>query len=115
LCCCLRLGTLLSRPAAAPAVAPLSLRDALPICFSSCSPSGSGSSSPPPGPPPPPPGLMCRRKSCTLARNSAESSSGGTAWCWWRSEEHTSELQSRFDLVCRLLLEQKKNREKTDH
>src|SRR5699024_11786021 len=28
-----------------------------------------------------------------------------------RSEEHTSELQSRFDLVCRLLLE-KKNSEK---
>src|SRR5699024_12871486 len=27
-----------------------------------------------------------------------------------RSEEHTSELQSRFDLVCRLLLE-KKNQE----
>src|SRR5699024_12613723 len=33
---------------------------------------------------------------------------------WWRctpahrSEEHTSELQSRFDLVCRLLLEKKK-------
>src|SRR5699024_12534517 len=25
-----------------------------------------------------------------------------------RSEEHTSELQSRFDLVCRLLLEKKK-------
>src|SRR5699024_11330837 len=25
-----------------------------------------------------------------------------------RSEEHTSELQSRFDLVCRLLLENKK-------
>src|SRR5699024_11982820 len=25
-----------------------------------------------------------------------------------RSEEHTSELQSRFDLVCRLLLEDKK-------
>src|SRR5699024_12060659 len=31
----------------------------------------------------------------------------------WRSEEHTSELQSRFDLVCRLLLE-KKNIEKND-
>src|SRR5438067_8017931 len=37
-----------------------------------------------------------------------------------RSEEHTSELQSRFDLVCRLLLEKKKkiarprhNREKS--
>src|SRR5207247_4201244 len=25
----------------------------------------------------------------------------------WRSEEHTSELQSRVDLVCRLLLEKK--------
>src|SRR5699024_2130517 len=27
-----------------------------------------------------------------------------------RSEEHTSELQSRFDLVCRLLLEKKNNK-----
>src|SRR2546428_6420081 len=27
---------------------------------------------------------------------------------WMRSEEHTSELQSRSDLVCRLLLEKKK-------
>src|SRR5437868_10665184 len=26
-----------------------------------------------------------------------------------RSEEHTSELQSRFDVVCRLLLEKKNN------
>src|SRR5438105_11433941 len=32
---------------------------------------------------------------------------GGLA-AWWRSEEHTSELQSRVDLVCRLLLEKKK-------
>src|SRR5437868_10993239 len=36
---------------------------------------------------------------------------------WWllltttRSEEHTSELQSRFDLVCRLLLEKKKKKQ----
>src|SRR5699024_11946389 len=29
-----------------------------------------------------------------------------------RSEEHTSELQSRFDLVCRLLLEKKKKLKK---
>src|SRR5438067_3260421 len=29
--------------------------------------------------------------------------------CAKRSEEHTSELQSRFDLVCRLLLEKKNN------
>src|SRR5438067_3929041 len=33
-----------------------------------------------------------------------------------RSEEHTSELQSRFDLVCRLLLEKKKTtQEYRDH
>src|SRR5699024_11999043 len=31
-----------------------------------------------------------------------------TIGCFSRSEEHTSELQSRFDLVCRLLLEKKK-------
>src|SRR5438034_6683037 len=30
--------------------------------------------------------------------------------CWGRSEEHTSELQSHSDLVCRLLLEKKKRR-----
>src|SRR5438874_9174964 len=30
----------------------------------------------------------------------------------WRSEEHTSELQSRRDLVCRLLLEKKKKKNK---
>src|SRR5438067_5500544 len=32
-----------------------------------------------------------------------------------RSEEHTSELQSRFDLVCRLLLEKKKKKINSDH
>src|SRR5438874_10748438 len=38
--------------------------------------------------------------------------SGAGDCCWSaraRSEEHTSELQSRRDLVCRLLLEKKKN------
>src|SRR2546429_1692026 len=37
---------------------------------------------------------------------------GGTDWgtdAVKRSEEHTSELQSRLHLVCRLLLEKKKN------
>src|SRR5256885_6524561 len=29
--------------------------------------------------------------------------------CGWRSEEHTSELQSPCNLVCRLLLEKKNN------
>src|SRR5699024_12111377 len=33
------------------------------------------------------------------------------SWKALRSEEHTSELQSRFDLVCRLLLEKKKKHE----
>src|SRR6266536_3780511 len=28
----------------------------------------------------------------------------------WKAEEHTSELQSRVDLVCRLLLEKKKKK-----
>src|SRR5687768_18140951 len=32
-----------------------------------------------------------------------------------RSEEHTSELQSRLHLVCRLLLEKKKKKEKYKH
>src|SRR5438094_6478627 len=33
---------------------------------------------------------------------------------WDRSEEHTSELQSPYDLVCRLLLEKKKKYTKTN-
>src|SRR5438132_4071136 len=32
-----------------------------------------------------------------------------------RSEEHTSELQSHSDLVCRLLLEKKKNKTQKQH
>src|SRR2546422_8294395 len=32
-----------------------------------------------------------------------------------RSEEHTSELQSRLHLVCRLLLEKKKKKKKSQH
>src|SRR5438094_3761841 len=35
----------------------------------------------------------------------------GPAPCFRRSEEHTSELQSPYDLVCRLLLEKKKKTE----
>src|SRR5690606_39543647 len=39
---------------------------------------------------------------------------GPRCGAWWscctRSEEHTSELQSREKLVCRLLLEKKKNK-----
>src|SRR5262249_59674149 len=41
---------------------------------------------------------------CTLPRLFTVSS----LWAWLRSEEHTSELQSLTNLVCRLLLEKKK-------
>src|SRR5438105_10673435 len=57
----------------------LSLHDALPICRGSAAPEGK------------------RRLGDRRARLHPH-----------RSEEHTSELQSRVDLVCRLLLEKKK-------
>src|SRR3712207_9178986 len=64
----------------------LSLHDALPICSSFCSTAASASYT----------------SSRTGARAAGGSLSSG------RSEEHTSELQSRQYLVCRLLLEKKK-------
>src|SRR5438034_6181952 len=54
----------------------------------------------------------------TLFRSDRPDRLSGTRPCWRartppsscvRSEEHTSELQSHSDLVCRLLLEKKKN------
>src|SRR5437868_12869222 len=42
------------------------------------------------------------------ARRGSISTSRGSPGSRERSEEHASELQSRFDLVCRLLLEKKK-------
>src|SRR2546427_7772605 len=44
----------------------------------------------------------------TAPAGSAEKG-GVSAWPARRSEEHTSELQSQSNLVCRLLLEKKKN------
>src|SRR2546421_6871542 len=52
-----------------------------------------------------------RRRLCMLERQRLQrflSELGGRHL--GRSEEHTSELQSRSDLVCRLLLEKKKNK-----
>src|SRR5689334_23574018 len=37
------------------------------------------------------------------------------ATSYFRSEEHTSELQSQFHLVCRLLLEKKKKKKNKNH
>src|SRR2546428_11634897 len=45
-------------------------------------------------------------RSCARRRSAGPGARPGT--CLSRSEEHTSELQSRSDLVCRLLLEKKK-------
>src|SRR5204862_7340535 len=43
-----------------------------------------------------------------IARVAAPACFVALTWATKRSEEHTSELQSRRDLVCRLLLEKKK-------
>src|SRR5689334_23786964 len=47
---------------------------------------------------------VAARASPAVARDGLDAAVGGDA----RSEEHTSELQSQFHLVCRLLLEKKK-------
>src|SRR5205809_4619509 len=83
-------------PTASPGISTLSLHDALPIC------GGSGS------------GLIVVK--CVAENRHGESSRGivdvvprrRSVTPFSRSEEHTSELQSRLHLVCRLLLEKKK-------
>src|SRR5947207_6095270 len=80
-----------------PAIYTLSLHDALPI---SCSPR---TRDPCPARSPPCHAGCCRRPPPAPAARPARPRS--------RSEEHTSELQSHSDLVCRLLLE-KKNKQK---
>src|SRR5689334_24701847 len=67
----------------------LSLHDALPICQTASAKSKTG-------------------RSKANAKPRAASVSG-------RSEEHTSELQSQFHLVCRLLLEKKNSSSATRH
>src|SRR5437868_8945671 len=53
---------------------------------------------------------LVRGKDLAWQQRKAESFIYTPRFCGYdrRSEEHTSELQSRFDLVCRLLLEKKK-------
>src|SRR2546422_8545785 len=75
----------------------LSLHDALPICVSSVR-------------------SWCSRRACRRREPSSRARSASaiapdrpaTPRPIPRSEEHTSELQSRLHLVCRLLLEKKK-------
>src|SRR2546421_7953608 len=66
----------------------LSLHDALPICTSRSS--------------------IFNRPRRSMRMSSRHSTSTKCRCIKRRSEEHTSELQSRSDLVCRLLLEKKK-------
>src|SRR2546425_9380243 len=80
----------------------LSLHDALPICLSACRPGRAlaladrGAT----------PRCHCRQPSDAWAAFNRCDVHRGVAP---RSEEHTSELQSLAYLVCRLLLEKKKN------
>src|SRR3989442_9183986 len=71
----------------------LSLHDALPICARSSDSEEWSSSGPTP---------RCSDKRVGGPHATSKRAS------WGRSEEHTSELQSRPHLVCRLLLEKKK-------
>src|SRR5207302_8807911 len=102
---CLRLSTrhFATQPPSTPPIYPLSLHDALPIF------------------PPPLEAIHSRashvRPSYALPWKTNPAKLGLAAFspstilaacCWSRSEEHTSELQSRENLVCRLLLEKKK-------
>src|SRR5438477_9596433 len=73
---------------ATPEIYTLSLHDALPISSWSCRPPRLATRASPGSPP---------------ASRCTSSTAGGSG----RSEEHTSELQSHVNLVCRLLLEKK--------
>src|SRR5437773_6452116 len=76
--------------ASRPARAPLSLHDALPICsLARC----------------------VTNRSVSPSRSTSPQAT--PMFPWARSEEHTSELQSHHDLVCRLLLEKKNIRRTT--
>src|SRR5690606_41029445 len=106
--------SILFHPAAHPPLCPLSLHDALPLSTCFCSSAESLLSF----------SALLKASGVRLSRNawrlspaafSASARWGCSRSAWIlpvdasRSEEHTSELQSRENLVCRLLLE-KKNR-----
>src|SRR5207237_10871532 len=72
----------------------LSLHDALPIWSGSWCPSVRHA--------------VCRSSALRTSWPCVSSQSQSNSGCLPRSEEHTSELQSHLNLVCRLLLEKKK-------
>src|SRR2546422_7695887 len=81
----------------------LSLHDALPISKTSCHATHSS-----------PPCLPSSRSPRGATWSRCGSKCGEETGRRWRSEEHTSELQSRLHLVCRLLLEKKKKKTTSD-
>src|SRR6266480_274572 len=52
--------------------------------------------------------ISCSARRCCPSGRGARRRAARRAAARWRSEEHTSELQSHVNLVCRLLLEKKK-------
>src|SRR5690606_39284597 len=104
------LSGLLAKGAASSVLSPLSLHDALPISSARAWWKTTVMARP---------GLSTRAASWKAAvirawyRSRSRPPTGSTTASWEgsvrRSEEHTSELQSRENLVCRLLLEKKKS------
>src|SRR5690606_39656115 len=85
---------LLYREHCTSAIHALSLHDALPILILATTPA----------PTVRPPSRIAKRRPSSMAIGAKEEG------LRFRSEEHTSELQSRENLVCRLLLEKKRTR-----
>src|SRR5207248_11745014 len=83
---------------------PLSLHDALPICLPDCRAAARG--------PRLAFDLPCRLRGRAASGpdRAADKEDRTPAAGLERSEEHTSELQSPYDIVCRLLLEKKKSK-----
>src|SRR5438034_7441907 len=84
----------------------LSLHDALPICRPKVAGEGCRSARDPGD------GAV---HACRSAGDATGTGHGRMSRGTQRSEEHTSELQSHSDLVCRLLLEKKKKKTHTDN
>src|SRR5436305_14021590 len=102
---CVSLFSYLTLPAPTQ-IYPLSLHDALPISLTS-SRSASGTD---PTTFPVAGSVTSKRRPAAASRHAPPISSCSAG----RSEEHTSELQSRPHLVCRLLLEKKKKNARAD-
>src|SRR3712207_7412003 len=101
-CCSLLLYFFFFNDTATTEIYTLSLHDALPIWRESSLVTRSGDDF-----------SLHYRSACPATRAYPRSTAAQTASGSSRSEEHTSELQSRQYLVCRLLLEKKKIQNKT--